>query len=179
MERDGDRFTSLLERLKNDEDLLAETVDLAKDSASSLGLLLRQPNIPDSFKSVPVTLLPTTMHYRALNEVLSVQSAINACMHRAAHDRKFLTGALYGASTVDPFVKNLLDIYDNVDIDGQWELGLFRSDYILHSLVDGGDSGIEERIKASSYKQVSERQECAPFLINPPMPPDVKCLSCS
>ena len=122
----------LIESLKKNPKLVEEAAEVAKDAASSLGLLLKDPKIPDAFTPVPVTLLPSYVSQHAIHEVLQLQPDINLLMHRVSHDREFLTESLAGVRSVDPFIGNLLDIYKQIDIDSQWELDFIRSDYLLH-----------------------------------------------
>lgn len=100
--------------LTNNGKLLAEVVEVGKDAASSLGLLLKDAELPNVFSPVPITLLPSLVPAGALQEVISIQDEINLLMHRVSHDREFLTTTLAGVASVDPFIKNLLEIYAQV-----------------------------------------------------------------
>lgn len=161
MDKPYDTFDALMQKVKNNEKLLSELADLTKDSATSLGLLLRHPQFPDTLKTAPVTLFPTLVSNHAISEIVQIQCDINHLMHLVAHDREFLNEVLQGASSVDPFIWNLLDIYNQIDVSKQTELGLFRSDYILHVSPQNGDEvKLENALKSATYKQVEVNTIC-------------------
>ncbi|OQV20677.1 Glutathione synthetase [Hypsibius exemplaris] len=151
----------VIETLKKNPKLVEEVSEVAKDAASSLGLLLKDPVIADAFLPVPVTLLPSLTSHHAVHEVLQLQPEINLLMHRVSHDRNFLTQSLAGVSSVDPFIKSLLNIYNQVDIDAQWELDFIRSDYLLH--CNDPTLSFVDAVKAGSYKQVEVNMICIAF----------------
>lgn len=151
----------LLEKLKIDEKLRLEAEQVAKDAAACLGLALKDAEIPDAFSPVPVTLLPSLTSYQALKDVVDLQKDINVLMHKVSYDREFLTAALSGVSSVDDFIRHLLDIYNKIDIDSQYELEFIRSDYLLH--CDDTDLSFVEAVKKGVYKQVEVNMICIAF----------------
>ena len=107
-----------------------------------------------------MTLFPVLLLEQPLQTVLNFQPHINLLMHRIAHDKPFLTSTLQGAASVDPFTRSLLNIYQQVNVENQLELGLIRSDYMLHQ-VDGKQSTFEIRSSAEyRYKQVEVNMQC-------------------
>ncbi|XP_055344332.1 glutathione synthetase-like [Paramacrobiotus metropolitanus] len=148
-----------------DPGLLQDAEALMKDAATAQGLLMRHPQVPDGLKTVPVTLFPTVLDRGMLEEVRGIQGSINALMHRVALDRGFIEGALAGAASVDPFIANLLEIYRQVDVEKQWQLGLFRSDYLEHapdSEENGtaGDGNNSKHPAPARFKQVEVNTIC-------------------
>lgn len=134
---------------------------MAKDAAACLGLALKDAKIPDAFGSVPVTLLPSVTSQQALRDVVDLQKDINIMMHKVSHDREFLTTALAGVSSVDDFIRHLLDIYNKIDIDSQYELEFIRSDYLLH--CDGTELSFLDAVRKGIYKQVEVNMICIAF----------------
>lgn len=82
-------------------------------------------------------------------------------MHHVSHDKDFLVKTLAGVAAVDPFIKNLLDIYVQVDIDAQWELDFIRSDYLLH--CDDPTLTFRDALDVATYKQVEVNMICIAF----------------
>lgn len=86
-----------------------------------------------------------------MNGVIRLQSAYNALYAHVASDSAFLH-RIIGTSVahVDSFTGSLYKIYCAVRDDPAsppaqtWQLGLFRSDYLLHDEEDGSGLGIRQ-----------------------------------
>ncbi|OQV21846.1 Glutathione synthetase [Hypsibius exemplaris] len=143
----SDGMPRRLERVAQDGNLREEAIQVLKESAASLGVLLRFPLQNDVMKVAPLTLFPTVVPQHAIDAITDLQGATNLLMHRVSHDRHLLTTCLGPAASVDPFIRSLLAIHAQIDVDNQWELGLIRSDYILSQ----GNASSQGRM---AYKQV-------------------------
>ncbi|XP_055327411.1 glutathione synthetase-like [Paramacrobiotus metropolitanus] len=159
----ADNVFRLTDELKKDLTckVCLEACEVGKDAASSLGLLFKDPQVPDAFNPVPITLLPSIVSSHALHEILQLQSDISLVQHRVAHDREFLTSALAATAAVDPFIRNLMNIYQQVDIDSQIELEFVRSDYLLH--CDDPNLSFRDALNVGTYKQVEVNMICIAF----------------
>ncbi|OQV13438.1 Glutathione synthetase [Hypsibius exemplaris] len=148
-----DEVQSLVERVGLNPGLLEESVEVLRDAAASLGVLLRHPVHKDTLKVAPLTLFPTVVPQEALNEIVFLQPTINHLMNKVAHDRSFLSLSLGGIAGVDPFIQNLFDIYRQIDFSTQCELGLIRSDYILAQNLSANGGSV-------SFQQVEVNMVC-------------------
>lgn len=85
-------------------------------------------------KFVPFTLYPTEFPRSAYESVVSIQPLVNQLMLKVSRDGDFLKETLAEAGKVDEFTGRLLELHDIVRREGcvgNFELGLFRADYML------------------------------------------------
>jgi len=96
----------------------------------------------------PITLLPTFYPKECFELGLEVQQYYNLLIHRMANDYDFLVEALESTGKADPeFTGKLLEIYKEVHAEGlkqTLELGLHRSDYMLH---EAGEKPIIQQVE--------------------------------
>ncbi|EJU03074.1 glutathione synthase [Dacryopinax primogenitus] len=124
-----------------------ELTDLAADWAMSHGLVYRPPANPPSEPHpstsrvihAPFTLFPSPLP-RTLYELgRKLQPLYNALYARVALDVPWLEKTMGAVAKVDDFQLQLCKIWRQVREEGitQVQLGLWRSDYLVHTLPDG------------------------------------------
>ncbi|KAF5314847.1 hypothetical protein D9619_007262 [Psilocybe cf. subviscida] len=117
----------------------------ATSYALSHGLLYlppadRQPVVPSSAIHAPVSLFPSPVPRKLFEQGQRIQRIYNVLYSRIAMDEEFLDevmGAETGVGKVDDFIGQLWRGWRKLRDDGHaptHHLGLFRSDYLLHSL---------------------------------------------
>jgi glutathione synthase len=119
------------------------------------------------FECAPISLLPNAYPKAAFRRAQNVAVLFNKLVDKIAHDVSFLQSTLGGqVSDADPFTRQLLDLFVQIYGNGNntnasssssssssrkknhaqqaHTLGIFRSDYMLHSFVDpeNGDGGV-------------------------------------
>ncbi|KAL0116724.1 hypothetical protein PUN28_009972 [Cardiocondyla obscurior] len=119
------------------EEQLAECVDKAKDWALIHGISMRSAEHynKNQVQVLPFTLLPSSFPRASFVAVKNIQTILNELIHKVAHDKEFLTSSLKSTIEADPFTAKLFHIYEVVHEKGftqKVNLGLFRSDYLLH-----------------------------------------------
>lgn len=107
----------------------------------------------------PVSLLPSPLPRSAYEKAVSLARDFNVLVHKASNDHSFICSSLErhasldvlmasvhgltflnSAARADSFTANLLSIYKKVHDEGKRqtiELGLHRSDYMMHKQEDG------------------------------------------
>ncbi|XP_074034658.1 glutathione synthetase [Leptinotarsa decemlineata] len=141
------------------KDVLKETVLKAKDWAILHGCSMRSKNnySEDSVQISPFNLLPSSFPRREFNKVVELQTVFNELMHRVAHDREFVEACFKDTIQVDEFTGNLFKIYETVQQEGvsqEITVGLFRSDYLLHSTSNNNLKQVELNTIASSFSGI-------------------------
>ncbi|XP_031628682.1 glutathione synthetase-like isoform X2 [Contarinia nasturtii] len=145
-----------------EEEALKEVISKAKDWAIMHGAALRSKvNFSeDSLQFAPFILLPTLFPRREFEKAVRLQPILNELMHWVAHDTEFLRETLSNTIKVDEFTRKLFEIYEKIlaDKDSTQEtrsLGLFRSDYMTHSLETNEIKQVEFNTIASSFAGIS------------------------
>ncbi|KAF8511005.1 hypothetical protein BU17DRAFT_77590 [Hysterangium stoloniferum] len=113
---------------------------LATTYALSHGLLYlpindSPPPTPTAAIHAPITLFPTPLPRNLFNQARKLQSIYNILYTRVAMDVTFLDkimGAIEGVGRVDDFVGTLWRGWKQHPMSQNLQLGLFRSDYLLH-----------------------------------------------
>ncbi|ELR15612.1 glutathione synthetase [Acanthamoeba castellanii str. Neff] len=107
---------------KIDAKLLAEVVEESHAWAVAHGLVMGLPG------------------GNAGEVVVALARDFNVLVHRASNDHAFICSSLESAARADSFTASLLAIYKKVYADGKRqaiELGLHRSDYMMHQQPEG------------------------------------------
>ncbi|KAK4692246.1 glutathione synthase, partial [Phenoliferia sp. Uapishka_3] len=119
-------------------------LSLAADYSLSHGLIYRPPastpsSTPSTTSSIhaPYSLFPAKFPSHLFHKAIALQPLYNALYSHVTVDDAFLEDVLGGAvSKVDEFQGRLLELWKQVRQEGikqPLHLGLFRSDYLLHS----------------------------------------------
>ncbi|KAG6337388.1 hypothetical protein ID866_1711 [Astraeus odoratus] len=125
-----------------------------------------QPPSPSSVIHAPLSLLPTPIPRSLFKHAQRMQSAYNNLYARIAMDDHFLDnvmGANEGIGKVDEFVGTLWRGWKDIRDAGMaqpLQLGLFRSDYLLHTGDGDGKLSLKQvefNTIASSFGTLSER----------------------
>ncbi|KAL4080595.1 hypothetical protein J3A83DRAFT_4084540 [Scleroderma citrinum] len=125
-----------------------------------------QPPSPSSAIHAPISLLPSPVPRSLFVAVQQLQSAYNVLYSRIAMDDDFLDkvmGAVEGAGKVDDFTGTLWRGWKDIRDEGivqPLHLGLFRSDYLLHTGEEDGKLSfkqVEFNTISSSFGALSER----------------------
>ncbi|KAJ7704289.1 glutathione synthase [Mycena rosella] len=102
-----------------------------------------QPRVPNSAIHAPLSVFPSPFPLRLFLLARRLQSAYNILYARIAMDVEFLDkvmGSVEGVGKVDDFVGQLWTGWKNLRDEGivqPLQLGLFRSDYLLHAGLNG------------------------------------------
>ncbi|TFL02602.1 glutathione synthase [Pterulicium gracile] len=150
------------------EDQLQELTLIATSYALSHGLLYlpvaaKQPPAPSSAIHAPLSLFPSPFPRQLFEQAQKLQHIYNTLYARIAMDEDFLDevmGAVDGVGAVDEFVGQLWKGWKQVrDEDAvPLQLGLFRSDYLLHSTSDPPSlKQVEFNTISSSFGTLSDR----------------------
>ncbi|EIN12167.1 glutathione synthase [Punctularia strigosozonata HHB-11173 SS5] len=136
---------------------------LATTYALSHGLLYLppgapQPPAPTSAIHAPLSLLPSPFPRALFDHAHKIASIYNVLYARIAMDWAFLDdvmGAERGAGQVDAFVGELWRGWKSIrdDYPQPLHLGLFRSDYLLHT--SDGDGGAPPSLKQVEFNTIS------------------------
>lgn len=129
------------QRQQEEDHIVGQAVDWALSNA----LIYRpvsEPGRPASAIHAPFSLYPTPFPRRLFAKAKALQEAYNAMYANIACDETFLEQVIGGAvARVDSFQGGLWKIWQTVKQDGglsqNLQLGLFRSDYLLHSTDNG------------------------------------------
>ncbi|CAG9813355.1 unnamed protein product [Phaedon cochleariae] len=140
-------------------ELLQETVSKSKDWMVAHGCAMRKKNdySEDTVQIVPFIVLPSTIPRKEFNKVVRLQTVLNELMHRVAHDHTFLEECFKDAIEVDDFSANLFKIYEAVREEGICQaisVGLFRSDYLLHSASNNVLKQVELNTVSASFSGI-------------------------
>ncbi|KAK7439545.1 Glutathione synthetase [Stygiomarasmius scandens] len=138
--------------------------------ALSHGLLYLPPGtqpssgIPTSAIHAPFSLLPTPVPRAQFEHAKKIQSIYNVLYARIAMDTEFLDtvmGTERGVGKVDDFVGRLWNGWKKLrdaGLEQPLHLGLFRSDYLLHSEEDGLSlKQVEFNTISSSFGTLSQK----------------------
>ncbi|KAG8832281.1 hypothetical protein FRC17_001563 [Serendipita sp. 399] len=96
------------------------------------------PSVPAAAIHAPFALFPTPFPRTLFNHAKSLQQIYNVLYARVASDEEFLDSVLSaetGVGRVDTFVGELWKIWEELRTEGliqPLQLGIFRSDYLLH-----------------------------------------------
>ncbi|WVR04500.1 glutathione synthetase [Kwoniella sp. DSM 27419] len=141
-----------------------QLVLLSSTYALSHGFTLLPPNSahpPTSAISAPLSLLPTPFPRGAYDLAVSLQTMYNALYARIALDWEFLDRVMGGSvSKVDTFQGELWRGWKKVrdELVQDVQLGIFRSDYLLHEEQGGlGIKQVELNTIAASFGALSQR----------------------
>ncbi|KAJ7276425.1 hypothetical protein B0H12DRAFT_1085349 [Mycena haematopus] len=123
-----------------------------------------QPPIPNSAIHAPLAVFPSPFPLRLFSLARRLQSTYNILYARIAMDVEFLDnvmGAVDGVGKVDDFVGQLWTGWKNLRSDEMpLQLGLFRSDYLLHANSNGEPLSLKQvefNTISSSFGTLSER----------------------
>jgi glutathione synthetase len=152
------------------EDRLQELTLRATSYALSHGLLYlpvaaQQPPVPSSAIHAPLSLFPSPFPKDLFEQAQRLQGIYNVLYSSIAMDENFLDevmGAITGVGAVDEFVGQLWTgwkkLRDEQSIVQPLQLGLFRSDYLLHSAANPPSlKQVEFNTISSSFGTLSER----------------------
>lgn len=136
----------------------------ASDYSLSHGLVLRPPAAPNSSPSTttsihaPYSLFPSPFPKKLFEEAKSLQIYYNSLYSHVSADDKFLEEVVGGTvAKVDEFQGKLFEIWKKVNEEGlkqDLQLGLFRSDYLLHSPIPNSSKD-EMSIKQVEFNTIS------------------------
>ncbi|BEI80105.1 hypothetical protein CcaverHIS002_0106340 [Cutaneotrichosporon cavernicola] len=115
------------------------------------------PAIPTQVIAAPLSLLPTPFPRPAYVQAKSIQRLYNALYARVALDWEFLDGIMQYVAPVDDFQAELWNrwkaIRDEIKVTQPVQLGIFRSDYLLHE--QGNAVGEKSRIKQVEFNTIA------------------------
>ncbi|KAG8863427.1 hypothetical protein FRC20_010747 [Serendipita sp. 405] len=121
------------------------------------------PSIPAAAIHAPFALFPTPFPRILFNHAKSLQQVYNVLYARVASDEEFLDGILSadtGVGRVDTFVGDLWRIWKELRTEGliqPLQLGIFRSDYLLHDTPEGlGLKQVEFNTISASFGALSQ-----------------------
>ncbi|OCF42353.1 glutathione synthetase [Kwoniella heveanensis CBS 569] len=146
----------------------AELIQLSSTYALSHGFTLLPPNSsnpPTSAIPAPLSLFPTPFPRKLYELAISLQPIYNALYARIALDWEFLDRVMGGSvSKVDEFQGELWRGWKRVreELVQHKQLGIFRSDYLLHEEKDDGKEQlaikqVEFNTIAASFGALSQR----------------------
>ncbi|KAI0783471.1 glutathione synthase [Abortiporus biennis] len=173
---------------------------LATTYALSHGLVYlpvadKQPPAPTSTIHAPISLFPSPIPRKPFNQAKELQSIYNTLYSRIATQEEFLDhvmGEIEGVGKVDEFTGQLWrrwkKLRDENKISQPLQLGLFRSDYMIHTPSNEQPSlkQVEFNTISSSFGTLSERSaqmhryllkstgyyESSPYLKEENLPPN-------
>ncbi|KAH7885005.1 glutathione synthase [Phlebopus sp. FC_14] len=125
-----------------------------------------QPPAPSSAIHAPISLLPAPVPRSLFYRAQKLQSLYNKLYARVAMDDEFLDrvmGAVDGVGRADEFTGTLWRGWKQIRDEGivqPFHLGLFRSDYLLHTHGEEGGFGLKQvefNTISSSFGTLSER----------------------
>ncbi|KAJ7823645.1 hypothetical protein B0H13DRAFT_2681398 [Mycena leptocephala] len=128
--------------------------------------LKHQPLIPNTAIHAPLSVFPSPFPRRLFSLARRLQSTYNILYARIATDVEFLDrvmGSVEGVGKVDDFVGQLWTGWKNLRDEGMiqpLQLGLFRSDYLLHAGSNGEPLSLKQvefNTISSSFGALSER----------------------
>ncbi|KAF2263903.1 glutathione synthase [Lojkania enalia] len=113
--------------------------------------------------TAPITLFPSLFPRSCFEQGLAIQNAYNELYSAIARDEEWLKGIVEELIHVDDFVERLWNVHLEVKKEGYVQdlsLGLFRSDYMVHSDQSSHSLGIKQvefNTIASSFGGLSSR----------------------
>ncbi|KAF1983416.1 glutathione synthetase large chain [Aulographum hederae CBS 113979] len=96
--------------------------------------------------SAPVTLFPSLFPKSCFEEALAIQSTYNELYCAIANDEEWLGSVVQELLDIDDFVAQLWDVHIKIKNEGYVQnlsLGLFRSDYMVHTNPEDPNAGSE------------------------------------
>jgi len=138
-------------------EILEDIFDKAKDWALMHGVCMRSKvNFSTAcLQFLPFGLLPSAFPLKEFNKAREIQVILNELIHKVAHDHEFLCSALKNTVEADKFTGDLFEIYETVHKEGitqqTMSLGLFRSDYMLHSAANNSIKQVEFNTISSGF----------------------------
>ncbi|KAI8809864.1 glutathione synthase [Cladochytrium replicatum] len=138
--------------------------ETAVDWALSHGLVIRPPDgTLYSVVHAPFALFPTAYPRECYDHAFHLMPLFNKMVDNVARDGLFLSEIMDSLSKVDDFVAKIYDVYKKVEAEGVLQkinLGLHRSDYLLHTPLDGpGSKPVLQQVElntiASSFSSLS------------------------
>ncbi|XP_026332661.1 glutathione synthetase-like isoform X3 [Hyposmocoma kahamanoa] len=138
---------------------LINVVEKAKDWALMHGVGMRDKKqfSKDAMQIAPFVLLPSPFPRTEFNKAVELQPILNELMHKVSHDDEFLQHTLQNALQVDEFTASLYNIWTKVREEGVTQplsLGMLRSDIMLESRCQHGESQCDKHTPYCSWKQV-------------------------
>ncbi|EIW68118.1 hypothetical protein TREMEDRAFT_64014 [Tremella mesenterica DSM 1558] len=141
---------------------------LATTHALTNGFILLAPpaptpgNPPTQTFAAPMSIFPTPFPRRLFDRVRLLQPIYNVLYARVALDWEFIDGVFQGVSRVDDFQGALWRGWKSIreDLVQDLQLGIFRSDYLLHDTGDEKPLAIKQvefNTIASSFGALSQR----------------------
>lgn len=115
---------------------------------------------PTSTIAAPLSLLPSPFPRGEYDKARRLQTAYNALYARVALDERFLDHVMADVAPVDAFQAELWSRWRAVrgDLVQPLQLGLFRSDYLLHSDGDAAEiKQVEFNTIAASFGALSQK----------------------
>ncbi|RDD36632.1 Glutathione synthetase, partial [Trichoplax sp. H2] len=140
-------------------DQLSTIVQKIRDWCSCHGLLMKAIRNDDrdhSYHHLPVTLLPTVIPQKLLDQAMQIQTDFNTLFDIIARNRNFLPENLERSLQDDEFSSKLLDIYNQVHEEGIAQpinFMLSRSDYMLDSNQSLGNNQLS--LKQIEFNTIS------------------------
>ncbi|KAF3909418.1 hypothetical protein AA313_de0201858 [Arthrobotrys entomopaga] len=118
--------------------------------------------------TAPVTLWPSPFPTSLFTEARAIQTACNLLYALVSHDETWLGQLIASLSLVDDFIANLWAIHTRLKSENggyrhKYSLGLFRSDYMVHTVDDDdgerpvGIRQVEFNTIASSFGALSSK----------------------
>ncbi|XP_026750422.2 glutathione synthetase-like isoform X2 [Galleria mellonella] len=153
------RFASCIP-LPLEHKVLVNVIEKAKDWALMHGVGMRDKKhfTKDAIQIAPFVLLPSPFPRTEFTKAIELQTVLNELMHKVAHNEEFLEHTLQNALQVDEFTANLYDIWVKVRNEGITQsvsLGLFRSDYLMHTADQNRIKQVEFNTVAASFGAIS------------------------
>ncbi|KAI1285372.1 Glutathione synthetase [Halotydeus destructor] len=123
--------SNLLERVS-----LSDIENEARDFALCNGVVFRSKSLTSDnvVEQAPITIFPSPFPRKYFELSLSMQQDVNLLMHRISFNHAFLKASLERTISVDEFTKNLFEVYERVEKEGQSQpinFNLLRADYML------------------------------------------------
>ncbi|KAF2736941.1 glutathione synthetase large chain [Polyplosphaeria fusca] len=113
--------------------------------------------------TAPVTLFPSLFPQSCFEQGLGIQTAYNELYSAIARDEEWIRGIVEELVEIDDFVENLWKVHLEVKKEGYAQdlsLGLFRSDYMVHTNPETKSLGIRQvefNTIASSFGGLSSK----------------------
>ncbi|KAK7114903.1 glutathione synthetase-like [Littorina saxatilis] len=122
-----------------DTDEIQHILEVARDWALTNGMVFK-PDASSAGQSqaqcAPFSLFPSVVPKQIFQQAVTCMKDFNTLMYRVAQDHDFLERALKSVIKVDPFVRGLWDIYNQVREEGMAQpisLDLFRNDFMMNT----------------------------------------------
>lgn len=115
------------------------------------GLLMQNKNTKQ-VQAVPYTLRPqiNLVSKEQFNKVSQLQPVLNQLVHDISVNKEFLRQSLEKVIQEDEFTGKLFEIYEQEDYTNKFQMGIHRSDYMLHFADDSQKEPILQQVELNT-----------------------------